>query len=201
MSKINSSTFLLQWVTAVTVTMIVAVMAAFVSMWSIGERVAQAWGEMVGGVVAGGIFGALLGAGLGLGQAIVLRGHGVSMGRWLGQTALAGAMGMAIGFTLIFSLFGLDNVPQLAAGVVMILSVGLPVGLVQWLLLKPHLAQAQWWPLICIAAFLVAFAVGLPLGGEGREWLSVGTVALLTAIVTGAGFVWLARGGDTAVAA
>jgi hypothetical protein len=201
MLKVNSGSFFLQWVTAVTVSMIVAVMAAFVSMWSIGEWVAQAWGDMAGGLVAGGIFGALLGIGAGLGQAIVLRSHGIPFIRWLGQTALAGAVGMAIGFTLMFSLFDMDNVPQAAAGLVIALSVGLPIGLVQWQILKPHVAQAQLWLPICIVAFLISFAVGLPLGGEGREWISVGTVALLLAIISGAGMVRLLRGGETAVAA
>lgn len=201
MSNINGGSFFLRWVTAVTVTMILAVMGAFISMWSVGEMVAQAWGEMAGGIVAGGIFGALLGVGLGLGQAIVLRAQGIPFAQWLARTALAGAVGMAFGFALVFGLFDLDNMPQTAAGLMIALSVGLPVGLVQWSLLKPYLAQAQLWPLVCIAAFLVAFAVGLPLGGEGREWLSVGVVALLTAVLSGAGMVWLARGGETAVAA
>ncbi|MBX3057567.1 MAG: hypothetical protein KF770_13960 [Anaerolineae bacterium] len=201
MSNINGGSFFLRWVTAVTVTMILAVMGAFISMWSVGEMVAQAWGEMAGGIVAGGIFGALLSAGLGLGQAIVLRAQGIPFAQWLARTALTGAVGMAFGFALAFGLFDLDNMPQMAAGLMIALSVGLPVGLVQWSLLKPYLAQAQLWPLVCIAAFLVAFAVGLPLGGEGREWLSVGVVALLTAVLSGAGMVWLARGGATAVAA
>lgn len=201
MSNISDGSFFLRWVTAVTVIMIVAVMGAFVSMWSIGEMVAQSWGEMAGGIVAGGIFGALLSAGLGLGQAVVLRAHGIPFAHWLARTVLAGAVGMAIGFALAFGLFDLDNVPEIAVGLIIALSVGLPVGLVQWTLLKPYLAQAQWWPLICITAFLVAFTVGFSLGGEGREWLSVGVVALLTAVITGAGFVWLGRGGETAVAA
>jgi hypothetical protein len=201
MSKINSGSFFLQWVTAVTVTMIVAVMGAFVSMWSIGEWVARAWGETAGGIVAGGIFGALLGVGMGLGQAIVLRSQGIHFMRWLGRTVLAGAVGMAIGFTLVFSFFDMDNVPQVAAGLMIALSMGLPVGLVQWPILKSHVAQAQLWIPICVVAFLISFAVGLPLGGEGREWLSVGVVALLTAVLSGAGMVWLARGGEAAVAA
>jgi hypothetical protein len=200
MSKINSGSFFLQWVAVVTVTMIVAVMGAFVSMWSIGEWVAQAWGDMAGGIVAGGIFGALLGTGVGLGQAIVLRSYGIPFRRWLGQSVLAGAVGMAIGFGLLFGFFDMDNVPEVAAGLIIALAVGLPIGLVQWQMLKPHVAQAQLWVPIFTVAFLIAFAAGLPLGGEGREWLSVGTVALLLAIISGAGMVWLARGGETAVA-
>jgi zinc transporter ZupT len=81
----------------------------------------------------------------------------------------------------------------------MALSLGLSIGVVQWQMLKPHVAQAQLWVPICIAAFFIGFAVGLPLSGEGREWLSLGVVALLTAVFTGAGMVWLARR-ETAVA-
>jgi hypothetical protein len=63
------------------------------------------------------------------------------------------------------------------------------------------MAQAQLWVPICILAFFIGFVVGLPLGGEGREMLSVGTVAVLTAVLSGAGMLWLMRSGETAVAA
>jgi hypothetical protein len=68
-------------------------------------------------------------------------------------------------------------------------------------MLKPHMAQAQLWLPICVVTFLIGFVVGLPLGGEGREWLSIGVVAVFTAVLSGAGMVWLVRGGETAVAA
>ena len=199
MSNLNRKRFLVQWITAVTITMILATMGAFISMWSVGEVVREAWGDLAMALVVGAIFGALIGVGAGLGQAIVLRSHGIPFGRWLGQTALAGAVGMAIGFTVMFSFFDMDSIPEVAAGVTMALSLGLPIGVVQWQMLKPHVAQAQLWAPICIAAFFIGFAVGLPLSGEGREWLSLGVVALLTAVLTGAGMVWLARG-ETAVA-
>jgi hypothetical protein len=201
MSQANGGTFLAKWVTAVTVTMIVAVMGAFASIWSIGELVQQAWGDTAMAIVVGAIFGGLIGLGVGLGQALVLRSQGFSFGRWLGQTVLAGAVGMAIGVTVIFRLFDMDNPPEVVAGFVMALSLGLPIGWVQMQLLKPHVAKAQLWLPICIVAFLIGFVVGLPLGGEGREMLSVGTVALLTAVISGAGMVWLLKGGETAVAA
>lgn len=197
----KGGTFFWRWVTAVTVTMIVATMVAFVSMWSVGEVVQAAWGDVAMAIAVGAVFGGLISAGVGLGQALVLRAHGIPFGRWLGRTALAGAAGMIIGFTLMFSFLDMDNGPQLAVGLVMALALGLPIGLVQWQMLKPHLAQAQLWLPTWMAAVLIGFSVGLPLGGEGREWLSVGVVALLTAIISGAGMLWLARGGETAVAA
>lgn len=201
MLNLKRGTFLAKWVTAVTVTMIVAVMVAFVSMWSIGEIVQQAWGDLAMALVVGAIFGGLIGLGAGLGQALVLRSQGIPFGRWLGQTVLAGAVGMAIGFTVIFSFFDMENMPQVVAGLAMALALGLPIGLVQWQMLKPHMAQAQLWLPICVAAFLIGFVVGLPLGGEGREWLSIGVVALLAAVISGAGMVWLMKGGATAVVA
>ncbi|KAA3661100.1 MAG: hypothetical protein DWQ04_17460 [Chloroflexi bacterium] len=200
MSKLNRGSFFVQWVTAVTITMILATMSAFMSMWSVGEVVQQAWGDVPMAIVVGGIFGGLLSLGVGLGQAVVLRSQGIPFMRWLARTMLVGALGMAIGFTLIFSLFDMENMPELVVGLTMSLSLGLPIGLVQAQLLKPHLAQAQLWVPICIVAFFISFAVGLPMSGEGREWLSLGMVALLTAVLTGIGIVWLARDEKTAVA-
>ena len=200
MIKLSRGTFLAQWVTAVTVTMSLASMAAFVSMWSVGELVQGAWGDLAMAITVGAIFGALIGLGVGLGQAIVLRSWGIPFGRWLGRTVLAGTVGMTIGFTLMFLLFDMDNLPEIVTGLVIALSVGLPIGLVQWPLLKPHVAQAQLWLPICFAAFLISFPVGLSLSGEGREWVSLAVLALLTAVITGVGIVWLARSGETAVA-
>ena len=201
MLNMNRWAFFWQWVTAVTVSMIVAVMGAFVFMWSVGEIVQEAWGDVAMAIVVGAIFGGLIGLGVGLGQAIVLRSHGIPFGRWLGQTVLAGAVGVSIGFTLYFSLFDPENTPEILAGVLIVLSLGLPVGFAQSQLLKPQVAQAQLWVPICIVALFIGFAVGLPISGEGREWLSIGVVAVLTAVLSGAGMVWLARGGETAVAA
>lgn len=200
MMKLNKGTFLVQWVTAVTITMILATMGAFVSMWSVGEVVQEAWGEVAMGLVVGAIFGGLLGVGFAFGQAIVLRSQGISFGRWLGQTVLAGAVGTALGFTVMFNLFEPDALPEIVTGVMIALFVGLPIGVVQWQMLKPHVAQPQLWVPITTMAFLIGFAVGLPMSGEGREWLSIGVVALLTAAISGVGMVWLMKSGETAVA-
>ena len=200
MSNIKSRSFLMQWVTAVTGTMILATMGAFISMWSVGELVQQAWGDVAMALVVGAIFGGLLGVGVGLGQAAVVRSQGIPFLRWFGRTALAAAVGMMIGFTLMFSFFDVEALPEVATGIAMALALGLPIGLVQAQMLKAQTNQANLWIPICIAAFFISFTVGLPLSGEGREWLSIGVVALLTAVLTGIGMVWLARNGETAVA-
>ena len=201
MLNINRWSFFLQWITAVTITMILATMIAFISMWSVGGIVQEAWVDTAMAIVVGAIFGGLIGVGVGLGQAIVLRSHGIPFGRWLGQTVLAGTVGMSIGFTVMFSLFDMENLPEVAAGFVIALSLGLPIGWVQMQLLKPHVAKAQLWLPICIAALFVGFGVGLAMSGEGREWLSIGVVAVLTAVLSGAGMVWLTKDEETAVAA
>ncbi|KAA3663795.1 MAG: hypothetical protein DWQ04_08995, partial [Chloroflexi bacterium] len=69
MSKLNRGSFFVQWVTAVTITMLLATMGAFMSMWSVGEVVQQAWGDVPMAIVVGGLFGGLLSLGVGLGQA------------------------------------------------------------------------------------------------------------------------------------
>lgn len=201
---VNGGSFFGRWVTAVFVTMFVAVIAAFASMWSLAEVVEQAWGELPAMMIAGAIFGGLIGLGFGLGSGLVLRAQAIPLGQWVGRTVLAGAIGVAIGITLFFSFLDPENSPDVVVGMAMALSLGLPIGLVQAQLLRgrlAHLAQAQLWIPVCLVAFFVGLTVGLPLGGEGREWLSLGVVALLTAIFSGAGMVWLGRGRETAVAA
>lgn len=201
MKHTNKRLFFIYWVGLVTVTMISATMVAFLSMWSVGEMVQKAWGDFAMAMIVGAIFGGLIGLGYGLGQAIALRSRDVPFGRWVGQTVLAGAVGMSLGFTVMLTFFDMENMPPLAVGAAMALFLGLPLGLVQWQLLKPIIAQAHLWVPICSVAFFIGFIVGLPLSGEGRELISLGTVALLTAVLSGAGMVWLARDEETAVVA
>ena len=77
----------------------------------------------------------------------------------------------------------------------------MPVGLAQRRLLEPYLDRATLWLPICLVAIVAGFTIGLPLGGEGREWLSIGTTSLVTALISGAGLMWLSRGRETALAA
>ena len=62
------------------------------------------------------------------------------------------------------------------------------------------MTTAPGWPLIGSVAYLLALFVGIPLGGGGREWLSLGTVGLLLGAVTGIGMMWTLRQPVTAAA-
>jgi hypothetical protein len=199
MSNLNVKTFLPQWVAIVTVAMTLATMGAFLTMWSVGEVVEETWGETAMALVVGGLFGALLAGSTGTAQAMVLYRQGINPGTWIVRTLVAGTVGMAIGMTVAFSFMDVDTMPGALIGLHFALSVGVPIGQVQSQLLKKHVKQARLWVLISAAAFAVGFGVGLPLSGEGREWLAVGTMAALTAIVSGTGLVWLARRQQTAV--
>jgi hypothetical protein len=201
MSNIKSSTFFLQWVTAVSAALFVGMFAGFLSMWSVGDALESAIGETAALFLAGGLFGALIGAGTGLGQLLPLRNFGLPLGRWLIQTIAAGAIGMAAGMALVLTVVDMETMPQVFAGLLMGLLVGLPVSVAQWQILKGYIAQANLWVPLFTAAFVIAFAVGLSLSGEGREALAIGTVANLTAIISGAGMLVLLRGEETAVAA
>lgn len=201
MSNVKGSSFFLQWVVAVSVALFIGVFAAFMSMWSIGELVEQAIGESAAALVAGGLFGAFIGAGAGLGQAFSLRNQGLPLGQWVVRSIISGAVSMAVGFTLAFSLTDMDTVPEVVAGLFIGTSVGLPMSLTQWQLLKPYFKPAALWIPVSTAAFTIAFAIGLSLSGEGRGALAIGTTAILAAVLTGAGMLVLIRGGESAVAA
>ncbi|MCO5197566.1 MAG: hypothetical protein M9941_07425 [Anaerolineae bacterium] len=197
----NNKSFFVQWVIAVTITMMVATMGAFLAMWTISEAVTQLAGEAVGTLVAGALFGGLLGLGAGVGQAFVLRSQGIAFGRWVIRTALAGAVSMGLGFALMFALFDTETMPEVVTAVLIALFLALPIGIVQMQMLKPHVAQPALWVVVCLLAFLVALGIGFSLDGEGREWLLIGVVGVLFAVISGAGMVWLAQRADPAIAA
>ena len=69
----------------------------------------------------------------------------------------------------------------------------LPLGIGQWLVLRQRNLLAGEWVLISSLAFVVGMVIGLPLGGEGREWLSLGVIGLLVGAITGLGMVWSLR--------
>jgi hypothetical protein len=201
MSNIKGSSFYLQWVAAVSVALLIGIFAAFMSMWSVAEVIEQAIGETAAALVAGGLFGAFIGAGAGVGQAIALRNQGLPLGQWVGRSIISGAVSMAVTMTLAFSLTDMDTMPEVVAGLMIGLSVGLPISLVQWQLLKRHVGTAALWIPVSTAAYTIGFAAGLPLGGEDTGWLALGTTAIVTAVITGAGMLMLVRGEETAVTA
>lgn len=192
-------TFALQWLVLIAIGVAAAGTVAVVSVWPVGETVENVLGEAASVLAAGSMFGGILGLGVGLSQGALLRRWGINAGRWTVATVAAGALGMAIAFSLVLSLGSLEAVPESLTGLVMGLSLGLSFGIGQSLVLRRHGLQAGGWFIVNILATVVALVVALPLGGEGRELLSVGVMGLLFAAGTGLGTMWLPRQ-ETAVA-
>jgi hypothetical protein len=183
--------FGLQWLLIAAIGAAAFGMLAFVSMWGVGEAVSDAVGDAAGGLVAGGLFGALFALGANVGPGLLLGRKGIIATRWIITSVVAGAAGSAVGFAVAFGLF--DELSDMAGPIFLGLSLGLPLGLGQRRLLRQEGIAANEWPLISLASFLLAFLVGFPLGGEGREWLSLGVVSLLLGAGTALGIVWTLR--------
>lgn len=176
-------------------------MAAFFSMWSIGEAVEGFAGETAALIVAGSLFGTLIALGASIGTGLLLGSRGVEAGKWIGYSVVAGGIGGALGFGLVTTFSNVETVPESLAGVLMGLTVGLPVGIGQWLALRQAGVAAGVWPLITTIAFILAFSAGFALGGEGREWIALGGMGLICGTITALGMVWLLGSKQTAVAA
>jgi hypothetical protein len=176
-------------------------MVAFFAMWSIGEAVEGFAGETVALIVAGSLFGALNALGASIGTGMLLRSQGVEPGKWIGYSVVAGGIGGALGFGLVTTFSNLETVPESLAGLMMGLTVGLPLGIGQWLALRQAGVGASIWPLITAIAFILSFSAGFALGGEGREWIALGGMGLICGAITALGMVWLLGGKQAAVAA
>ncbi|MBE7533282.1 MAG: hypothetical protein HND44_11715 [Chloroflexi bacterium] len=114
--------FALQWVISCAVSTAVLGLVAYASMWRLAEAAEQASNEPVGVLVAGVLFGAFLALGGTLGPGLLLRGKGISAGRWIGLSVLVTAVAMGSGVTLISS--QLDTVPALTSAVFVGLTLG-----------------------------------------------------------------------------
>ena len=172
-------------------------MAAFISMWGASDAVGKASNELLGGLVAGALFGGFLALGGTLGPGLLMRNKSISVGRWIGFSVAAGAIVMGTAFALAFSQF--DTLDSFAGIVFIGLALGLPIGLVQWHLLKQQGISAAVWPLISVIGYTLAAVVSISWSGEGREWIALSGMGLLLGAVTGLGMMWLLRR-ETAVA-
>lgn len=162
-------------------------------LWGAAGVVEGVLGEIAAVIVGGGLFGAVLALGASLGPGQLLQNHGVRSGSWIVASVIAGALGMALTMAVVFSLLDLEAISQVVAGAMMGAALGLSLGIGQWLVLARNDIAAMEWPLVSVVAFVVAMMVGLPLGGENREWLSMGVIGLLVGAITALGMVWSLR--------
>lgn len=186
-----------QWLLSCALGTAVFGLAAYASMWSLGEAIGQATTELLGVSVAGVVFGALLALGGTLGPGFLLRRIGISSGRWIGYSVAVTAVAASIGVTLIASQ---NYAVQDVVSVVFIgLILGLPMGLVQTYLLKQQGIVAAIWPLITVVGYTLAFGIVVFFSGEGREWIVLSGMGLIVGTITALGMMWLLRQ-DTAIA-
>jgi hypothetical protein len=176
-------------------------MVAFLTMWSIGEFMMGFAGETAAWITAGSLFGSLIALGASVGTGLLLAGQGVEARKWIGFSAAAGGIGGALGFGLVATFSNVETVPESLAGVMMGLTVGLPLGIGQLLALRQAGVATNVWPMITTIAFIFAFSVGFALGGEGREWIALGGMGLICGSITALAMVWLLGSKQTAVAA
>lgn len=180
--------FGLQWLATCAVGLIAGGMLAFGPIWAVGEAVEKAAGETVAYLAIGFLFGAI-GLSASIGPGLLLQSRGIPASRWIFASVVSSAIGMAIGLALVFIFIDLESMSEAATGVVIGIFLGLPLGIGQWLVLRPHGLLAGEWVLISCLAFVIGMTIGLPLGGEGREWLALGVVGLLVGAITGLGMV------------
>lgn len=188
--------FGLKWVVSCALGTAVFGMLAYWSMWTIGEAVGNRSSELLGTMMAGLLFGAFFALGGTLGPGWLLQSVGISARRWLGQSVVITAVIMSGGVALMSA--GFESVPEPVSVLYLGLVLGLPMGLVQWRLLKEHNISATLWPLINVIGYLFAAAIIVFLSGDGREWVII-LMGLVVGMATGLGMMWLLRR-ETAVA-
>ncbi len=149
--------FGLKWILGCGLGTAVFGMLAYLSMWTIGEAVGNISSELLGAIVAGLLFGALFALGGTLGPGWLLQSKGISAKRWIGHSVVVTAVVMSGGVALMSTLFELVSQPVSALYIGLVL--GLPMGLVQWRLLKQKDIPATLWPLINVAGYLCAAAI------------------------------------------
>ncbi len=188
--------FAARWVAIITVTFLIGTAFAFASMWSFGGLILERLDARIAGPVSGVWVGALMGLGLGVGQAIALRGRGISPTRWVASSTLGGAAGFALFVALTAQ--GETQRTQLAllAGGM----AGLGIGVAQWTQLRGRLSNAIIWVPVTVVAFLPVALLAYN-GSEVNAGLVMLAMGLAVACITGLGAMWLFGKGSPAIAA
>ena len=157
----------LLWVLASVVGGVVGMVAT-----SLAIRVFAPVVDIVAGMAIGSLGWALfavvdefaVGVGVGVLQWLVLSRHLARTDRWIVASAVGWAIGRAVAVTtaLVFLALGLPVSVGLGwSGLVGWFAVGAGAGVLQWLVLRRHLARASWW----IVASVVGWGGGSIAGG------------------------------------
>ena len=139
--------------------------------------------------MAGGLFGGLLGMGANVGPAFLLQKRGISGSRWFLYSTVTASLSAGIAIALSSDL--LDTMSPAATAVFIGLVLGVPMGIVQWLIWRQHDVAANAWPVISIIAYLLAAVVITSSNESTSPPLIMASIGLLVATVTGLGAAWL----------
>jgi hypothetical protein len=184
-----------QWLVLCALGTACGALAAYVIMWTVGEAVGEVTQPTLGLLTAGTLFGALIALGANLGPGWLLRSKGINGMRWILFSVVAGAIGTGLTFTILSETF--ERLSEFASSLAIGLSLGLPVGIGQWLVLRrqslPAGGSANAWPLISMAAYIRAGLAVVNLSGDGREWIALSVMGLSLGSITGLGMAWIMR--------
>lgn len=187
--------FALGWVVSCATGIVLFGLAAYWLRWRLGEVVGEAVDLPISPPVvvpvAGAVFAGLLALGGVLGPALLLRRIGISPARWIGYSTAAAAVTMSIGVSLVDNFakgIGSTAVSALFVGSML----GMPMGLVQWLLLKQQAIPATIWPLISFAAYVLGIGIAFA-DLMVPTWLTLIGMGLVVGSITGLAMTWLLR--------
>lgn len=121
-------------------------------------------------------------------QWLLLRRHLSQAGWWVLATIGGWFLGVAAIFLAVPALVGEGAEPGLVRYTVEYGSIGLALGVTQWLILRRAVARAGWWVMASLAGWVaVAFAIGRAI----TEYWEIVKVGAIPAAITGIALVWL----------
>jgi hypothetical protein len=99
-TKSVSVKFLVAWIAATAIGLIVGMFGTLPILWQYGDQVERAIGKIPAQLLGGVLFGLGVGLALGIAQWLALRLEGETSGRWIGGTLLGTVLGGALGIVL-----------------------------------------------------------------------------------------------------
>lgn len=157
--------------------------------WGIGFFVCEAFKAFLAGLSADGL---VIGAFVGIAQGLVLRRRIAPMGWWVLVSIIGFGVGKFAGEVAV------QGMPTGVGHAVTGAIIGVSIGIAQWLVLRRHVARAEWWVWANIAAWALGWSlISLAENAEGLSTLMVylvgGIGAAVAGIITGIALVWLSR--------
>lgn len=186
----QNKTTLLAWLAAWTIASALGIIVAMVGvlplMWTYGEGLERALGQLPSQLVGGIVFGLGIGAAVGIAQWLVLRGRLADATRWLAGSIVGGVIaGVAAILISIFNEQG-ENLPVMLLAFA---TLGGILGLGQFLAARSIARNALW-----IAANAVGLVAAWFIAStESMQPVSVFIGALVFGVVTAAALWWFSK--------